>query len=202
MLHRCEANRMTLNPHKCSVISFTRKHNPIVFEYALDGVPIPRVSCQKDLGVLLDAKLDYREHVSYIVAKASRQLGFIFRATKKFTDVYCLKALYCGLVRSTLEYCSVVWNPLYQNSSDRVENVQRRFIRFALRLLPWRDPFRLPSYESRCRLISLETLDARRNTARALTISDMLTSRIDCPELLQQLNLQARSRVLRIGNFF
>ena len=67
----CEADRMTLNPHKCSVISFTRKHNPIVFEYALDGVPIPRVSCQKDLGVLRDAKLDYREHVSYIVAKAS-----------------------------------------------------------------------------------------------------------------------------------
>ena len=116
--------------------------------------------------------------------------------------VYCLKALYCGLVRSTLEYGSVVWNPLYQNSSKRIEDIQRRFVRYALRLLPWRDPFRLPSYESRCQLINLETLDARRDTARALTVADMLTSRIDCPGLLQQLYFQARSRVLRVGAFF
>lgn len=152
--------------------------------------------------MLLDAKLTYKNHVAYIVAKASRLLGFIFRATKKFTDVYCLKSLYCGLVRSTLEYSSVVWNPWYQNSSERIESVQRRFIRFALRLLPWRDPHRLPSYESRCQLIHLDSLAVRRNAARVTAVADLLTSRIDCPSLLGELNLQARSRVLREGAFF
>lgn len=198
----CATNRMTLNPLKCSVISFTRKLRPITHNYTLLGTTVPRVECINDLGVLLDAKLTYKNHVAYIVAKASRLLGFIFRATKKFTDVYCLKSLYCGLVRSTLEYSSVVWNPWYQNSSERIESVQRRFIRFALRLLPWRDPHRLPSYESRCQLIHLDSLAVRRNAARVTAVADLLTSRIDCPSLLGELNLQARSRVLRGGAFF
>ena len=128
----------------------------------------------KDLGVILVSQLSFKRHVSYIVDKASRTLGFIFRITKHFTSVYCLKALYCSLVRSTLEYCSVVWHPSYQNGAVRIESVQRRFLRFALRRLPWRNRFRLPSYESRCRLIHLETLQTRRNIARAMFAADML----------------------------
>ena len=121
----------------------------------------------------------------------SRSLGLVFRITKDFTDVYCLKSLYCALVRSTLEYCSVVWNPNYINGSQRIENVQRRFIRFALRRLPWRDPLRLPSYESRCRLIDLGTLQLRRDTARAMIVADLLIGQIDCAVLLGLINLQA-----------
>ena len=106
---------------------------------------------------------------------------------------------YCSLVRATLEYCSVVWNPNYINGSHRIENVQRRFIRFALRRSPWRDPLRLPSYESRCRLIDLDTLQLRRDTARAMVIADLLMVQIDCAALLGLVNIQARSRTLR-GN--
>lgn len=132
-----------------------------------------------------------------MISKASRQLGFIFRAAKGFTDVYCLKALYCALVRSTLEYCSAVWSPYYENSAVRIESVQRRFIRFALRRLPWRDPFHLPSYESRCKLINLDTLAVRRNVSRALVISDALTSRLQCPAILRGLDIMAPLRTLR-----
>ena len=109
--------------------------------------------------------------------------------------VYCHKTLYC--VRSTLEYCSAVWNPHFQRGVDRIEAVQRRFIRYALRNLFWRDPLRLPSYESRCQLIHLDTLGLRRDVARAQVVADTLSSRIDCPEILRRINLQARSRTLR-----
>lgn len=197
----CEINRMVLNPGKCAVVSFSRRRNPISFDYRLANLVLPREDRVNDLGVLLDSKLAYKDHIGYIVTKASRQLGFIFRTTKAFTNIYCLKALYCGLVRSTLEYCSAVWNPHYQNSVERIESVQRRFVRFALRLLPWRDPHRLPSYASRCQLIDLDALDVRRNVARALVVSDVLTSRIDCPALLQRLNILARTRTLRNSVF-
>lgn len=145
----------------------------------------------------MDSQLSFRQHVSYTVDKASRTLGFIFRIAKNFTDIYCLKSLYCSLVRSTLEYCSAVWCPAYNNGAERIESVQRRFLRFALRKLPWTNPFRLPSYESRCQLIDLELLRTRRDTIRALTIADTLQGRIDCASILEQIDLNARPRLLR-----
>lgn len=129
--------------------------------------------------------------------KASRTLGFIFRIAKDFTSVYCLKSLYCSLVRSILEYCSVVWHPYYQNGIERIESVQRRFLRYALRRLPWRDPHRLPNYISRCRLIHLDTLQVRRNVSRSLFIADVLQGRIDCSAILEAVNLNVRPRALR-----
>ena len=141
---------------------------------------------------MLDAKLTYRQHTAYIVDKASRNLGLVFRMTKDFTDVYCLKSLYCSLVRSTLEYCSVVWNPNYINGNQRSENVQRRFIRYALRRLPCRDPLRLPSYES--------STHCKFNGIPPMVMADLLTRQIDCAALLGFVNLQARSRMLRGGS--
>ena len=71
----CEANRMLLNPGKCAVISFCRKKEPILLDYELSGTTIPRETYVKDLGVILDAKLTYRQRTAYIV---SRNLGLVF----------------------------------------------------------------------------------------------------------------------------
>lgn len=193
----CSLNGMVVNPTKCSIITFSRKKQPITFDYSLLGTKIERVNHIKDLGVFLDSQLTYKQHISYTVSKASTTLGFIFRIAKNFSDIYCLKSLYCSLVRSTLEYGSAVWSPIYNNGAERIESVQRRFLRFALRKLPWRDPFRLPSYESRCRLIDLDLLRNRRDTFRALTIADVLLGRIDCGTILERVHLNARPRSLR-----
>lgn len=193
----CILNRMVVNPVKCSVISFARIRKPIIFQYKLFDTVIQRAHDVKDLGVILDSQLSFRQHVSFVVEKASRTLGFIFRIAKDFTSVYCLKSLYCSLVRSTLEYCNVVWNPHHLRGIERIESVQRRFIRFALRRLPWRDPLRLPSYRSRCQLIDLESLQVRRNVARAMVIADLLQGRMNCPALLQSVDLYVRPRALR-----
>ena len=166
---------------------FCRKKQTLLHNYRINHDVIPCINRIKDLGILLDLKLAFTDHVAYIVNKASRNLRFTFRVTKSFKDVYCLKALFCALVRSHLEYCSPVWSPYYQNSIARIESIQRRFIRFALRHLPWQNRFQLPSYENRCRLISLDTLETRRATLKSLFVADVLSSRIECPTLVNSL---------------
>jgi hypothetical protein len=78
----------------------------------------------RDLGVLLDSKLTFSEHVDVTVSKARQMLGFIMRVGRDFRDPYALKTLYVSLVRSKLEYTSCVWM-LYQNgciaSLERVQ---------------------------------------------------------------------------------
>ena len=59
----------------------------------------------------------------------------------------------------------------------------------------------MPSYESRCQLINLETLSARRNVAKVSFIGDLLQGNIDCPNLLGMLHINTRRRSLRSHPF-
>ena len=62
-----------------------------------------------------------------------------------------------------MEYGSVVWNPYELGDIAQIESIQKQFLLYALRGLGWRtDTYSLPSYESRLKLINLETLEFRR----------------------------------------
>ena len=64
-----------------------------------------------ELGILLDHKLTFCEHILMMVNKANGVLGFIKRWSKEFTDPYLTKQLYFSLVRYILEYGSIIWEP-------------------------------------------------------------------------------------------
>jgi hypothetical protein len=51
--------------------------------------------------------------------------------------------------------------PFYDVCVDRVERVQKRFIRYALRGLGWTDMHDLPPYMDRCALLHLDSLAKR-----------------------------------------
>ena len=196
----CSRNLMSLSIEKCNIISFHRKNSPIIFNYNLAGSCLTRVDKIKDLGVILDPGITFRIHYSDIVSRANRQLGFIFKIADEFRDPLCLRSLYCSLVRSILESNVIVWCPFHANWIDRIE-VVRKFVRYALRFLQWRDPTNLPPYEDRCRLLSIEPLHFRRTIAQAIFAGKLLTGDIDCPALLTQLNLYVPERPLRQREF-
>lgn len=193
----CSDNGMRVNYAKCKVISFTRANNPVRHQYSIESANLERVTSICDLGVTLDAMLRFNEHVRITTAKAFSVLGLIRRHASEFTDIYALKTLYCSLVRSILEYAAPVWSPYYAAPTLSIERVQKKFIRFALRLLPWNDPNNLPDYSDRCKLISLELLSVRRVELQRLFVFDILTGTIDCPTLLEQIPFYVPPRQLR-----
>ena len=139
----------------------------MMYDYRMSQASINRVNTVKDLGILLDAKLSFAQHISATTAKAYAVLGFIKRNTQQFNDIYCLKSLFSALVRSILEYGA----PYHAVHINRIERIQRQFLRFALRMLPWNDPVRLPRYEHRCSLIQLQTLTSRRTMLQLSSFS-------------------------------
>lgn len=201
ILDWCERNGMQVNISKCKVISFTRQQSSTAFSYKMGSEVLERVDKIQDLGVLIDSKAKFNEHISTVTAKATSLLGFIRRNTAAFEDVYALKTLYCSIVRSTLEYAVQVWAPYHNEQINRIESIQRSFLRYALRRLPWSNPTELPAYENRCRLINLETLADRRKKLRRLFIFDLIVNRIDCNYLLQNLCFYAPVRSLRNRSF-
>lgn len=202
LLKWCDSNGMEVNFNKCCVISFSRSRTPVTFDYRIATTSLNRTHTVKDLGILIDSKLRFTEHISAVTAKAYAMLGFLKRTSKEFRDVYCLKTLYCSLVRSVLEYGVQVWAPYHEVHIQRLERIQRHFVRYALRGLNWRDRANLPPYENRCLLINLPTLSSRRIFLQRMLVFDILTDRIDCADLLCKLRFNAPLRSTREPDFF
>ena len=193
----CRKNWLTVSIGKCQIMTFHRKVNPIEYNYQIDNQQLNRVDHVSDLGVLLDAKLTFNAHRANVITKATRQLGFISKVSRDFVDPHCLKALYCSLVRPILENACLVWCPQQLSWNLRIERVQKRFLRIALRNLPWRDPTNLPPYPDRCRLIELDTLERRRKIQQAIFVAKTLNGEIDSPKMLSLMNFRASQRTLR-----
>jgi hypothetical protein len=71
----CIANGMKINISKTKAISFSRKTNPLVYDYMLCRSSITRTDCIKDLDVLIDNKLHFHEHINHIFSQCIMLLG-------------------------------------------------------------------------------------------------------------------------------
>jgi hypothetical protein len=118
---------MELNIQKTKIISFTRKTNSIHFKYFVKDVLILRAECIKDLGLMVDSKLYFHCHVDFVYSQALRTLGLIRFVAYNFSSLDSLVVFYIALIRSKLEYATVVWNKLTSTDSDKMENIQRKF---------------------------------------------------------------------------
>ncbi|XP_063901350.1 uncharacterized protein LOC135120956, partial [Zophobas morio] len=96
----CCENCLFLNIGKCKVISYSRKRQITQFDYSINNDLIQRCSKTTDL-------------------------GFIYRNCSDFRNRNdSLKTLYYALVRSKLEYCSLIWYPVYSYMVKGIERIQ------------------------------------------------------------------------------
>jgi hypothetical protein len=75
----CEVNVLELNVGKCKSITFSRLRHPIEFSYMLGGNILDRVDSINELGVMMDSKMSFTEHIDVTVGKALAMLGFVRR---------------------------------------------------------------------------------------------------------------------------
>lgn len=113
-----------LNVKKCKTLVIPRKVDctPV----ALDQVEV--VQELKLLGVTLNNKGNWSNHVRKIVTQASRNL-YVIRILKHSLPKNHLITIYKGVVRAILEYSSPLFVSLSKKDSLKMERVQRRFHR-------------------------------------------------------------------------
>ena len=151
---------MKFNPDKCKTMHITRSRNPTKTDYVLHGVTLERVEHSKYLGVTLSNDLSWNRHINLSVKKASNRLKFINRnlhSASKNTKT----TAYFTLVRSIVEYASVVWDPHYDNNISNLEMVQRSAARFVCNRY-----HNTSSVTSMLNQLGWPSLEARRRQAR------------------------------------
>ena len=99
-----------------SIIQATYKMNDNILESKLE---------LKDLGVIVDNHLTFRNHIAEKVNKANQIMGLI-RQAFVFLDKHNFNLLYKSLVRPHIEYGNIVWSPFHKANINLFENIQRR----------------------------------------------------------------------------
>ena len=81
------------------------------------------------LGLTLTENLKWSSHITKIIKKANSTMGFLRRNLKNCPPE-SRKMAYISLVRSSLEYGSIIWDPYLLQDTDKLERVQRQAARF------------------------------------------------------------------------
>lgn len=142
----------------------------------------------------MDRKLSFNLHIDITISRANRLLGFIYRSTRMFTNIRCMTILYVSIVRPILEYCSVIWSPSYVTHINRIEGIQRKFVRalcFKCGL-----EYSSQGYEGLLSYFSLPKLVGRRNYGDVMFLFRVLNHFIKCSELYNLVELHVPSGYL------
>ena len=126
----CEQNKLPLNINKCKKITISLKKNEIVYNYRIGPSILGNCDCVNDLGVMMDKKLSFGQHIEDIVQSALKSLGFLIRSASSFNNLSTISVLFNTFVKSKLIYATLAWSPSYNYAIDRLEAVQRRFLKY------------------------------------------------------------------------
>ena len=149
--------QLKFHPKKCKTMRIGVKHPKYNYTMtAEDGtiVQLEETVMEKDLGVVVDNKLTFSQHINSTVVKANQVVGMI-RRSFKYMDKEIFVQLFTSRVRPILEYGNVIWNPRLIRDIDAIERVQRR----ATQTVPGISTM---SYPDRLRTLRLPSLVYRR----------------------------------------
>ena len=146
---------LKFNPDKCHVLTLGKFENTkYTHRYSIYGNELEHVFDEKDLGVKVDAALNFEDHMLEKIKKANSIMGLI-RRTFSYLSCNLFKKLYVTFVRPHLEYAQAIWSPHLKKHINSIENVQKRATKYV-------DGLKDLDYPERLRKLELPTLKYRR----------------------------------------
>ena len=131
-----QENDLQLNADKSTATLFT----PDPAEYnttlnlTINNAIIPTVKNPKILGLHLDPKLNFNQHIQQTKEKASKTINVLkaLTSTKWGKDKETIVATYKAITRPQLEYASTVWSPIVSNTQmNKLQVIQNNALRIA-----------------------------------------------------------------------
>jgi hypothetical protein len=154
--------KLSINSLKTFVLRIGKNNSS--YRYTIDLEAIKTTDEIRDLGILLNSKLDFTSHISKIIRIGffkSRQLLRVLRSNSP--NVWSIA--YKSYVRPHLEYATEIWSPSSKNLIAKIERIQKFFTRRAAKrcgkgYLPYSERlklFKLQSLETRRKILDLTT---------------------------------------------
>ena len=120
------ANKLTVNIKKTHYMMFHRtriKYN--IRDITINGKNVAYTKNTKFLGVIIDNKLTWSDHIIYIKNKISKSIGIIHK-TRNFLTKNTLRNLYYTFVYPYLIYCVEIWGNTNDIHLDPLIKIQKK----------------------------------------------------------------------------
>ena len=120
--------KMNFNPDpskQAQEVIFSRKiKKPNHPELIFNNIPVNQTSYQKHLGMFLDNKLNFGEHLKYITNKVNKSIVLLFKL-QMILPRRSLVTIYKSFIRPHLEYGDIIFDQAFDNSfHDKSESIQ------------------------------------------------------------------------------
>ena len=123
-------NKLSLNTSKTNFMVFTNKSCDDTYSVCLNGLNLSTVFVTRFLGVHMDSKLDWNDHINIVRNKIAKI--YVMNRVKHVLTSSALYSLYCTLVMPYLNYCCEVWGNNYKTRIQSLFILQKRAIRMCL----------------------------------------------------------------------
>uniref|UniRef100_A0A8D8S226 Uncharacterized protein n=1 Tax=Cacopsylla melanoneura TaxID=428564 RepID=A0A8D8S226_9HEMI len=163
-------------------MSFTRRSNTLFHNYSMSGSVISRKFVHRDLGVIMDSKLNFKFQLQKMLSSTKKTSGLVYWISKKFLKRSTKMVLFSALVRSKLEYCSEVWNGICDTDKSKIEQIQNNF----LRRVSYYECGRSSSYNVSLEMYHLTNLSVRRTYKDIVFLFKLINNIIDCMYLVSK----------------
>ncbi len=128
MIQWFQNNLMKANPDKFQLIVFNPRSTNIP-SLTISGNVIQSQPIVKLLGVNLDIKLNFSNHIHEICQKAGRKVNVLSRLCRTL-DVKGKSMLFNAFVLSQFNFCPTVWHHCSIKDMKKIERIQFRALRF------------------------------------------------------------------------
>ena len=98
------------------------------FELVINDIVIKGEESVKLLGVYINKKLNFHEHISYICRKAGAKLNALSRISQSVDHHSKLSLVRC-FITLHFQYCPTIWHFCTKKDQDRLKNIQKRALR-------------------------------------------------------------------------
>ena len=126
-----DENHMKANISKFQSIILKPRGVIADVEFHVSGYTLKPLPCVKLLGVQIDERLSFDEHVSSICNRVSQQINALRRISKYLT-LQNRMSIYNALLTSNFSYCNIVWHFCSNRSMYKLEKVHKQALRVVL----------------------------------------------------------------------
>ena len=125
-----KVNKLSLNIKKTHYMIFSKKRSvktPTV-NLKIDGELLSEVNKTKFLGIIIDNKLTWRDHINYISGKISRGIGILIKA-RAILNRDTLITIYYSFIYPYYIYCNHIWGCTANTRLNRLSVLQKKAVR-------------------------------------------------------------------------
>ena len=113
------ANRLSLNIKKSCFLTFSLIQNVQTIEINIDNQPIEEKTKTKYLGVIIDNKLTWKEHLKEINCKLRKGTGILYKI-RDFVPQSVLKSLYYSFIQPYVDYNLLNWSSTHTTNLESI----------------------------------------------------------------------------------